>query len=288
LQALAGVPRRPVRRNPQPVAVFTYAGRPLAEIDAVLAVTRHAVLDAADPRPARMNLAEAHQLRFTRTGDVADLTDAVGIVREVLAATPTGDPARSGRLTTLASFLQIRFAATGNRDDLEETIAAYAEALDSAADDDEDEPMYRSNLGRARLTRYAYVSADPDDLDAAITLIGVAVAATPAGETGRDLRLYVLHQAYRMRFARTGNRADLDAAVEAAREAVDETPPPHPERPERLLDLGATHLARGHREDAAAATEIARGLMKATPRDHPLYKAARDLLGRAGRPPGVG
>jgi tetratricopeptide (TPR) repeat protein len=291
LQALAQVPTRPVRRNPQQVAVFTFAGRPLDEIDTVIAVTRHAVLaavdDGTDTLPLRMNLAEGHQLRYTRTGDVADLTDAIDITREVLAATPADDPMRGNRLTTLATFLQLRFASTTDRGDLHASIDAYREALAWAADGDEDRPMYLSNLGRAHVTRYAFVSQDSADLEKGLELLRSAVSKTPAGELGRDTRLHVLSQAYRLRYARTGDLADLEAALRAVREALEVTHPEHPERPERMFDLGATHLARyertGNGADAVVAQDLAKRLMQAAPEDHPLYAAARDLLDRARR-----
>ncbi|GAA4706134.1 hypothetical protein [Phytohabitans rumicis] len=290
LRALADVLTRPVRLNPQRVAVFTFAGRPLAEIDAVIAVTRHAILaagDGTDSMPLHMNLAEAHQLRYTRTGDVADLTDAVDIARQVLAATPADDQMYGNRLTTLATFLQLRFASAATIADLDASIEAYAEALTSAGDDDEDRPMYLSNLGRARMTRYVYVSRDPADLDAAVELVRTAVARTPDGDPARDTRLHALHQAYWLCYARTGDLADLEAALRAAHEAIEATLPEHPDRPERIFNLGATHLARyertGHSDDAAAAKDVAKRLMRAVPKDHPLYAAAHDLLDRARR-----
>lgn len=248
LQTLAGVPARPVRLNPQRFAVFAFEGRPLAEIDAVIASTRHAIRTAADPEDAlslRMNLAEGHQLRYTRTGDVADLTDAIDIVRDVLAAAPPD----GNRLTTLATFLQYRFAATGDGTDLEATIEAYRAALASAGEDDEDRPMYQSNLARAQLTRYAYVSREPTDLRTAIPLLQSAVAGTPEGDPGRGTRLHALHQAYLLRAAATDDLLDLEAAVRAAHEAVEETPPGHPAHAERVRDLGTARdlLARRRR-----------------------------------------
>ena len=290
LQTLAKVPTRPVRLKPRRVAVFAYAGRPLGEIDAIIAATRHAILaaaDGADTLPLRMNLTEAYQLRFTRTGDVADVTDAIDGVREVLAATPADDRTYGDRLTALATFLQLRFASAGDTGDLDASIEAFREALAWAADDDEDHPMYLSNLGRARTTRYVYVSRDPADLEAGLELIRTAVSETPDGDPGRDTRLNVLHQAYRLRFARTGDLADLEAALRAGYEAVEATLPEHPDRPERILELGATHLVRyerlGDAADAAAAKDVAKRFLRTVPKDHPLYDAARDLLDRARR-----
>ncbi|MEU5564910.1 hypothetical protein [Micromonospora musae] len=291
LRALAEVPAQPVRLSPQRVAVFTFAGSPLHEVDAVIAVTRHAVRaavdDGTDPLPLRMNLAEAQELRYRRTGEVADLTDAIDTARAVLAETPPDDSRYTNRLTTLGGYLQLRFAGAGNSGDLAASIETLEQALSAAPADHEDRPMYLSNLGRARLTRYAHVSQDLADLDAAFELIRTAVSATPVGDPGLGGRLNALHQTHRLRYARTGDPTYLEAALVAAYQAVEATPPEHGERPERILDVGATHLDRyertGDKQDAAVAIDIARQVKRVAPRDHPLHAAARELLERARR-----
>jgi hypothetical protein len=286
---LAQVPKRPVRLNPRRVAVFAFGGAPLNEVDAILAMSRHAVLvaadEGADTLPLRMNVAEAQQLRYGRTSDVADLTDAVTTVREVLAATPVDDPTRADRLTTLGLFLQLRYGSTFDSADLDASIEASEEALSVATTEDEDRPMYLSNLGRARLTRYAYASHDPADLDAGLDQIRTAVATTLANDLGRGTRLSALHQAYRLRFARTGNLLDLEAALNAAYEAVEATMPEHPDHTERVLAIGTTHLARyertGDQQDAGLAIDIARQVRRAVAKDHPLHAVAREVQERA-------
>jgi len=292
VQELAEVLKRPVRLNPQRFAVFAFAGSRLDEIDTIIAATRHAVRSAADDAtdilPLRMNVARAQELRYGRTGDVADLTDAITTVREVLAATPATDPAYADRLTALAGLLQMRFVAIADTGDLDASIATYQQALAEALAGDEDRPMYLSNLGRARLTRYWYVSRDPGDLDAAFEMIQTAVATTPVGDPAQGIRLGGLHKAYRLRFEHTDDLTDLDAALRTAYQAVEATAPGHPGRAELLLDVGLTHMVRygrtGHSHDAATAIDVARQVMRAAPKGHPLYAAARELLNRARRP----
>ena len=58
-------------------------------------------------------------------------------------------------------------------------------------------------------------TGDRAALDAAIDLLGQAVAATPADHPGRAAMLTNLGVALRTRFERTGDRTDLDAAVDA-------------------------------------------------------------------------
>lgn len=290
VEQLAEVPRRPVRLNPQHAPAFTFAGSPLNEIDTVVAVTRHAIRaadDGTDVLPLRMNVAEAQQLRYGRTGDVADLTDAVNTARDVLAATPPDDPMYTNRLTTLGGYLQIRFASTADGADLDASIETYREALAGAPADHEDRPMYLSNLGRARLTRFAYASADQADLDAAVEMISAAVDTTPEGDLARGTRFGALNEAYVLRFGRTDDLADLDVALHAAYQAVEATPIEHPDRVERILAVGATHVVRyertGDKQDAATAIDVARQIRRGVPKDHPLHEAAGTLLDHARR-----
>lgn len=88
---------RPVRLTPGRVAVFGYAGSALKEVDDVIVMIRHRLrsLPADDPDvlPTRASLTEAQELRFGRTGDVADLDAAIATAQGVLPDTPADDPA---------------------------------------------------------------------------------------------------------------------------------------------------------------------------------------------------
>ena len=86
------------------VPAATLADAPLTTIDAAIAAGRRhlrALRPDEDDRPARMNLGEALQQRFTRTCELADLDAALAEVRAVAERTPDGDAARAHRHGTL-------------------------------------------------------------------------------------------------------------------------------------------------------------------------------------------
>ncbi len=58
------------------------------------------------------NLGRALRTRFERTGQLADLDQAITVGREAIDATPAGHPGRPGRLSGLGSTLQTRFERT--------------------------------------------------------------------------------------------------------------------------------------------------------------------------------
>ncbi|MGN9911876.1 hypothetical protein ACTMTJ_30485 [Phytohabitans sp. LJ34] len=293
IRKLAEVPRQPLRLTPRTIAVFSFSGSPLDEIDGVITATRHAIRECRDWSESlafRMNLAEAQHLRFGRSGDLADLTEAITTARAVIAETAAFDPRYTNRLSTLGGFLQARFVSTMDTEDLDASIRSYQTALAAAPGDHEDRPMYLCNLGQTRLLRYAYVSQDPAELDAALTEIKTSVDTTAPDDPALGTRLSALHQAHRGRYEVTGDEADLAAALRAAHAAVEATAPDHMDYLERILDVGAIHLARyertGDEGDATAATEIARSILRAAPPDHPLHGLAADVLDRArGRAP---
>ncbi|KJZ70809.1 hypothetical protein HIM_09822 [Hirsutella minnesotensis 3608] len=77
-----------------------------------------------------------------------------------------------------------------------------------------------------------------DDLDRAIEVADMAVAATPQGHPDRARQLSNLGTWLGSRFERTGSMNDLDRAVEVADVAVAATPQDHPDRAALLNNLG--------------------------------------------------
>ncbi|MEZ0116014.1 tetratricopeptide (TPR) repeat protein [Catenulispora sp. EB89] len=84
---------------------------------------------------------------------------------------------------------------------------------------------------------------DPSALDLAIRLLRKAVEPD-FGHPDWPLWLSDLCSALRMRFERTGDVADIDAAIVAGRQAVAATVIEHPDRAGLLTDLGRAQLAR--------------------------------------------
>lgn len=86
--------------------------------------------------------------------------------------------------------------------------------------------------------------SDDEGVETSMCWIKVAAAfrggpaIAPTGHLGCAMTLAELGTSLRTRFEQTGNAADLDAAIAAGQEAVDLTPPGHPDYPRYLSGLG--------------------------------------------------
>ncbi|MGY1790231.1 CHAT domain-containing protein [Geodermatophilus sp. SYSU D00803] len=91
--------------------------------------------------------------------------------------------------------------------------------------------------------------------------------------------------ALRDRFHRTHDRRDIQAAVSAARVAVETTPGDHPDRATYLTNLSNALRSRfdsgGRRSDLDAAIDAAESALAATAADHPYRPARLSNLGTA-------
>ncbi len=68
------------------------------------------------------NLGEFLQSRFERTGEMANLEEAIETAREAVQSTPHDHPDRAARLNNLGTKLGRRFERTGEMANLEEAI----------------------------------------------------------------------------------------------------------------------------------------------------------------------
>lgn len=123
------------------------------------------------------------------------------------------------------------------------------------------------------LLREALGTADRGGLDAAIDLLGVAVAAIPGDDPDRAKLLSNLGIALHARFEQARDLADLDAEIDARRQVVAASPAGDPGRAADLSSLGEALLARfirvGDRADVDAAVDTLRRAVAATPAGHP-------------------
>ena len=94
----------------------------MIDLDAAIQVAREAVEATSDSpyeRAAKFNnLGVMMDRRYTRTGEISYLEEAIGVARQALELNPN-DPEC---LTNLATKLERRFNRTGNKADLEEAI----------------------------------------------------------------------------------------------------------------------------------------------------------------------
>ena len=216
------------------------------------------------------NLGTALLARFERTGQLADLDQALTVSREAVDATPAGHPDRPRHLSNLGTALLARFERTGQQADLDQAITRFSEAAGATPADHPDRPAHLSNLGAALRTRFGApgsrrtwtrpspvseaagaTPADHPDRPGCCPTSGRAAgpvrthrAAGGPGPGHHRLRgrrrhpgrpphavLSNLGTALLARFGRTGQQADLDQAITTSREAVDATPAGHPAGP---------------------------------------------------------
>jgi tetratricopeptide (TPR) repeat protein len=218
-----------------------------ADLDDAISVLRSALAAAAtdaERMSCQSDLSCALQRRFEYAGARSDLDEAADIARSfTVAAQPEPAP---GLLISMAIVLDARARRAGTLDDLDAAITLVQRAAAATASEprpranrprghlqlraaeiwtapgDDDEPgqtEVRRLLG-AYLTRrfeWNYVQAD---VDAIVASRREAAATTCADGTEHARNLASLSYALKLQYHRTGNRADLDEAVTACRQAL--------------------------------------------------------------------
>lgn len=139
------------------------------------------------------------------------------------------------------------------------------------------------NLGNALRERYL-CTGSLDDLAAGVDAAREAVAEVPPQHTDRPALLSNLAALLRTRASRTGNVADLDAAVTTASAAA-AAAPGGPDRPAMLANYAVALLTRferaGDPADLDTAVDAADAAVAAVPADHPEHGARLSDLGSA-------
>jgi tetratricopeptide (TPR) repeat protein len=261
---------------------FQGTGR-LADVDEAITLLRVASVGqepagrpgpAGRPRSAVMlaNLGNALLARFERTGDLADLDEAVNAGRAAVSAVSEGDPDGDLALSSLGNILQTRYERTGRLADLDEAVIMGQAAANAVAPGHPKRIAYLSNLGNCLRARYERTGRLAD-LDGAVEAGRAAVEASAAGDPHRAALLLNYSNALETRGERTGDLASLDEGVEVRRAALAAVPDTHPEHASFLSSLGVALHRRfqraGRPADLDEALQFSRAAVDATPPDHP-------------------
>jgi hypothetical protein len=214
---------------------------------------------AAQPAPGQdaehvTALALALRLRFSASGQRADLDEAVELIRDTSTESASALQ-RAALRHEFSAILGLRYALTGDLDDLDAAIeAARAAATDAA--DGEGADRYAGALG-AFLLRRARRMDSATDLDEAIGWLRTAIAGQSLdgqerARVGTDLAAALRVRAMTAEPATAA--ADLDAGIGAMRAALEITPEDSAEHAFRLNELAAALAARAavHPEGAGA------------------------------------
>ncbi|MEY2247461.1 CHAT domain-containing protein [Streptomyces sp. BF23-18] len=235
-----------------------------------------------------LELGDTLLVRFMQTGVVADADAAIGRFRDALAAASPDQPDRATILAHLGEALRMRFVRTDALADLNAAIDSFRAAVHAAVDAD-DRSARLCHLGTT-LNQRGRQTGTLADVEAAIVCLRQAVAAAPddppdrPDHPDRTARLARLGEAMRSRFELTGAMADLDAAIDRAREAALATPLDHPERTGILTSLGGALSKRceqmGRTADADTAIECLTEVLALTsPEDPDRLRVLNNLAG---------
>ncbi len=165
--------------------------------------------------------------RFEQTGQMADVDKAISAARQALEFVPVRHK-RTMSLITLSDALFARYRITDNLEDLDAAISAAEEAQD---------------------------------------IILQAMRGVPVGLLGQACDISNLGVMLRSRYERTGQSADIDAAVIAGQRAVGLTRPGHRDRGRCQSNLAAALMNRyeaaGRADDLDMAITVGREALDA-------------------------
>ena len=177
--------------------------------------------------------------------DTGPVLAVAGLYRRILAATPPDAPAnRAMALGMLGMALQILFERTGDLADLDQAVEAGRQAADEMPAGHRGQLAVLINLAVALRMRYDRTGAASgrQDIDEAIAVLQRAATLTAAADSAAVL--VNLGGSLRARYDRYGDPADLEVAIDTARQALAAIPDYHPERPRLMGNLGVALAAR--------------------------------------------
>ncbi len=255
------------------LAVFRRTGGPpyLDEaVETLQAAADSLPADHADGPGTYSALGVALLERFQRSGVITDLDAAVSAGQSaVRMATLTSHPERAHHEWNLGNALYARFEQAGDAADLELAVASGRCALEATSADDPNRAAMAASLARrlqALLPQTVEQTVKQPDPHALAAAVQDALQA-PSGPAQNDLCVRLLEE-----YERTGDMADLVAAVTSGQAAVTLIPVGDTGRPVALSNLAAALLARSTRtgtlsdlDDALAAAQEA---LHATPARH--------------------
>ena len=212
----------------------------------------------------RVIWARALRDRFKHRGEIADVNEAIGLLREI--GTTVLTKTRAEAFATLASCLRFRFRIRGDRQSADRAVAADQEAADAARETgrDRDLAFHLYSLGLSLRLRFEYFGS-ADDLSRAKKVATEALRLTPFGDrydaTRKAMLAGVLRHEAGKALTRQVATDVLDRAIRLHHEALREGNPHANDRPWGLTELATCHLLRHERtgapEDRATAVSRA-------------------------------
>lgn len=225
-----------------------------ADLAEAVGTHRRACSAASDPRRRAHHLgalASALMLRYWTHGVAADRQEAIALHRRAVGLLSAVEPDRLRLVANLANALMSRSGESVATAEAEvaEAVQLLRAVVRETPGGGIDLP-YRLDALSVALTRQAELDHEPDTADDAVQVAARAVRLTAHQDQVREARLRHLGDAYEQRFELSRAPADLDAAVDAYRAAVDACPDGLLDRALDEYDLARALLARGDRPEA--------------------------------------
>ncbi|WP_162637660.1 CHAT domain-containing protein [Streptomyces qinglanensis] len=229
------------------------------------------------------NLGTVLRAHFDLTGDLGYLDKAITAYEQAISGWDSEDhtPSWAVGVGNLANALRASYDATGEGDRLDRAISLHEQAVAALPPGHPYLPQRLFNLANAHMTRFFGLDEQRADLDRAQALLRHVLDDIPADSPMRPDAVTTLSISAAAKFQVTDELADLDEAVELAREAVRSS------RGGTLLEKRtALHLAEAlsrrhtHQGDTAAgaeATAIFRRLCTTTEMTAPQIKRAASV-----------
>lgn len=218
-----------------------------------------------------------------QVGDDQDLPrllePAVTRKAQLLFSTVTGAPSDVEVLFLLGWLHWYRYAALPAGEDQVELVAAFSMFIPCfiAGMEPIPEPLVPAlEHHPAVIAGRAAAVQTPEELSEVIELCREALVEADPRDPALGLQPAMLGGLLRNRFTLTGDRSDLDAAVETYEQALGATPADSPNRAGHLSDLGGALSLRfaqtGRLADLDAAIQVGREAVGSASADHP-YRA---------------
>ncbi|HEX6340345.1 CHAT domain-containing protein [Umezawaea sp.] len=237
----------------------------------------------SDRTGVRSHRAAELTARYVETGDRAPLDQAVAEARAAVADTRPGHPQLPERIDVLGCALGLLARLDGDHGLLAEAVGLHRRAVETSPGGHTYEARFLGNLG----TALAAVFHATGDLVRLTEATAVTRRAVDAATRPDDRTTYLANLAAMLhrRSETTGERAVLDEAVAAAREAVRTGADVVAGHATHLTNLGALLFALWERTRRAATLEECVGLheeaVRSTPERHPGRPMRLNNLGGA-------
>lgn len=174
--------------------------------------------------------------RFDISSEVGDIDRAISAAKSALGHATPDSSTQDGHLRHLAMALETRFDHTKAVEDLEPLLEVYKRILDINSDA-ADRPKILRKIGSLFNSRFDQAGT-VEDLNGAVEHFALAdQAPSPIEPLEQGSCKHLLALALWKRFEKTGEKADLDDAIETCEKALAASPD-HPATLEALKSLG--------------------------------------------------